>query len=599
MTRNYENCSICGKRRRVSESCPRCGYRQHSRTGQNNHAPEGGGQMREAMLKALKEKDKKARPFGRKTPKGTRSPARRQEKREVLQSRVSTTRNQSGKATVSHWSSVQEDNQPRISPSARAAEKTDHGEPMRSNSSSQPRQTPRTQVRAEPGGEEREVVVGLDFGTACTKVTIGDDAIGEVYAVPFGSLAHKGHPYLLATRIYADHDGRLSLQDGALKIDDLKIKLLAGPNNGVFSSNETNANASALDICTGYLALVLREVLNWFLNNHGASYRDCTLIWQVNIGVPSRSYDNKSQLATYRTLALSAWRAAVQDEPVTIESSRIAVAKCRQILGGPKTQQDIATTGPYLHPEDVGVIPEVIAEVVAYARSDLRREGTHLLVDVGASTLDVATFVLHTKDGDDQFSLLTTEVQKLGAYVLHRQRISVVAEQAEANLTKILEQADGISPLPALASYLPVDAKTLESIDQPFRAQCHRLVSKTVRETRIHRNAKAYVWDKGGELPVFICGGGRSLPVYVESVRSAVESVAPHTHADLLSLPKPNNFRADDLALDEYDRLAVACGLSTRQDRIGEVIPPAAIEDLGREVRKTDYSDRFVGKEMV
>ena len=470
---------------------------------------------------------------------------------------------------------------------------------MRPKSSSQPRQTPRTQVHSEPVGEEREVVVGLDFGTACTKVTIGDDALGEVYAVPFGKLAHEGHPYLLATRIYAGRDGRLSLQDGALEIDDLKIKLLSGPGNRLLSSAETNTDATVLDVCTGYLALVLREVLHWFLSNQGKSYRSSKLIWQINIGVPSRSYDNETELSTFRVLALAAWRAAVQEEPVTIENSRIAVETSQKVVQDHKTQRDVATTEPYLHPEDVGTIPEVIAEVVAYARSDLRREGTHLLVDVGASTLDVATFVLHAKDGEDRFSLLTTEVQKLGAYVLHRQRVTDIAAWAESTLAKILWQADGISPLPELASYLPVDPKSLVNVDQVFRVKCDRLISIILRETRARRNPKAYVWDEDAELPVFVCGGGRSLPVYVESVKSAVGSAARRTHVDLLSLPKPGNFRADESAPDEYDRLAVAYGLSTRQDRIGEIVPPAAIEDIVREVPETDYRDRFIGKEMI
>ena len=555
--------------------------------------------MREALLKALSEKARKWRPSPRKAMKGTRSPVRRQKKQETLRSRASPSRDQSGEIKVRRWSKVEENPPVRVSPVTRNAEKLDDAEPKRTNTSIQNRSTPKTQVNTGPNGEDREVIVGLDFGTACTKVAIRDDALGEVYAVPFGNLAHKGHPYLLATRIYADPDGRLSLQDGALEIDDLKIKLLAGPANRLLSSSETNADASALNVCTGYLALVLREVLHWFLGKHGNSYRSCRLIWQVNIGVPSRSYDNESELDTFRVLALAAWRAAVRDEPIMIENSRIAVEKCQEIVRDQKNQREIATNEPYLHPEDVGAIPEVIAEVVAYVRSDLRREGTHLLVDVGASTLDVATFVLHTKDGEDRFSLLTTEVQKLGAYVLHRQRVADIAARAEATLAKILRQADGISPLPELASYLPVDPKTLKHLDKVFRVECDRLIGKILWKTRVRRNPNAYVWDKGGELPVFICGGGRSLPVYVESVKSAVGSAARRTHVDLLRLPKPNNFHADESAPDEYDRLAVAFGLSTHQDRIGEVDPPAAIGDIGREVRKIDYRDRFVGKELV
>ena len=519
----------------------------------------------------------------------------------MLRSRISPYRIQPGEPKVHRWSTVEENDSIHVRPTTYNAGKSGDDKPVRSNRSSKTQQTPATQVNPDSNGEEREVIIGLDFGTACTKVAIRDDAFSEVYAVPFGELAHRGHPYLLATRIYVDRDGRLSLRDGELEIDDLKVKLLAGADRRLLSSSETNTDASALDVCTGYLALVLQEVLNWFLSTKANVYRNSRLIWQVNIGVPSRSYDNKSELDAFRILAMAAWRVAVGTGPVTIEHSRSAVEKCRLTLGDYKDDVAIVGDERNLHPEDFGAVPEVIAEVVAYARSDLRRkEGTtHLLVDVGASTLDVATFVLDAKGGKDQFSLLTTEVEKLGAFVLHRRRITDIAKHVETTLEKTLGKADGISPLPELASYLPIDQDALMRIDSPFRVQCDHLISKIVRETRLRRNAKAYVWDKDGELPVFVCGGGRRIPVYVEAVESAVKTAARRTHVDLLSLPKPSNLRADELAPDEYDRLAVAYGLSTRLDRIGEVVPPAAIEDIIREVRKTDYRDSYVSKEMV
>ena len=555
------------------------------RSGARRRRPNAG-----SLLKAFKEEANKPRQSRRKTTKGVLSSERRQQKQETLRSRVSPSSKQSDKATVGRWSKVEESRPIRVNPANSVASSSGNGELMSPNTPLQ-RSTPKTQVNSKPNGEEREVVIGLDFGTACTKVAIRDDALGEVYAVPFGNLAHSGHPYLLATRVYADQGGCLNLQSGTFEIENLKIELLAGAENSLLSSGEPGADASALDICTGYLALVLREVLHWFLSEHGNSYHNCRLIWQLNIGVPSRSYDNKPELDMFQVLALAAWQEAVREGQVTVENSRIAVAKQREIVRDHKRKRDIVTNEPCLHPEDVGAIPEVIAEVVAYARSDLRREGTHLLVDVGASTLDVATFILHTNDGEDQFSLLTAEVRNLGAYVLHRQRITDIAKRAEDTLAQTLGQADGISPLPELSSYLPVDAESLVNVDQEFQGKCNRLISKILWETRTRRNPIAFVWDKGGELPVFVCGGGRSLRVYVESVESAVRSSAPHTHADLLSLPKPSNFHADESAPDEYDRLAVAFGLSTRKDRIGEVTPPAAIGDIDREVRGIDYQD--------
>ena len=72
--------------------------------------------------------------------------------------------------------------------------------------------------------------------------------------------------------------------------------------------------------------------------------------------------------------------------------------------------------------EQVDVVPEIAAEVVGYARSKHRREGLHVMVDVGASTIDICGFVLHAADGEDgdQYHLLTALVKRLGLHELHR-----------------------------------------------------------------------------------------------------------------------------------------------------------------------------------
>ena len=492
------------------------------------------------------------------------------------------------------WSKVEEGTPIRVHPVTDKTGRSDRHSSDGVRSSPPSQRTPMTQVGRESSGEEREVIIGLDFGTACTKVMIGDDALGEVYAVPFGELAHQGHPYLIATRVYADPDGHLSLTDGQIEISDLKLKLLAGDDQRVLTTSETGTDASALDISAGYLGLVIRQVLHWFLVARAQAYRKTNLIWQVNIGVPSRSYDNESQLDTFRVLAMAAWQTALQEGPIALDFVQGAVTNGRQLMRDYKNNVDIEVDGRSLHPEDVEAVPEVIAEVLAYARSDLRREGTHLLVDVGASTLDVATFVLHTKDSEDRFELLTTEVEKLGAFVLHRQRVADVAKYAEATLNRIAAEVDGISPLPNRDGYLPVDHDQLSEIDQNFGIKCSRLISKVVHVTKTQRNPLAYVWDEDGNLPVFVCGGGRDIPIYVDAVKSAAMTAAPRTNPDLLSLPRPDNLRAEDLSPDEYNRLAVAYGLSTRRDRIGQVGSPAAIEDIRRDVReKVDHRDLY------
>ena len=455
----------------------------------------------------------------------------------------------------------------------------------------------RTQVSSGTGGAERDIIIGLDFGTACTKVIIGDDVLQTAYAVPFGELAYEGHPYLIATRVYAAADGSLSLEAGQIGVDDLKIKLLGDPRRPVLADNESELRATALDCCVGYVALVLREVVAWFMETHAGAYRNANLAWQLNIGLPSRSYDNKELKETYFLLALAAWRAAVQAGPITVESARYALEKSRDDIHNHENGADVVTDEYHLHPDDIGVVPEVIAEVVGYARSNLRREGTHLLVDVGASTVDVATFVLHSKDDEDQYELLTTEVEQLGALVLHRQRVTDVAAYVERRLVEMLRAADGISPVPELDAYQPIDQEGLREVDAAFLARCDRLISMVVHETRTRRNPNAYVWDEG--LPVFLCGGGSRIQLYRDAVAAAERNATRIAGFHLLDLPVPRNLEGDELGPAEYRRLAVAYGLSTRRDRIGNVVPPGAIEDIRPPTAREDWRDTYVGPEMV
>lgn len=78
------------------------------------------------------------------------------------------------------------------------------------------------------------------------------------------------------------------------------------------------------------------------------------------------------------------------------------------------------------HPA-IEVVPEVAAQAVGYARSTLRDPGLHLLVDVGATTLDICGFILHQAEGRDRYELLTTTVERLGALELHRERLGALS----------------------------------------------------------------------------------------------------------------------------------------------------------------------------
>ncbi len=128
MTRNYENCSICGERKRVSHSCPRCGHPRNQHRPQREQRTQDSGQMRKAFLKALAEESSNPRASSRMARKSTRGPARRQEKQEILRSRVSANSQKSTKVTVHRWSRVEEADSIHVSPVSHSAGKSSENE---------------------------------------------------------------------------------------------------------------------------------------------------------------------------------------------------------------------------------------------------------------------------------------------------------------------------------------------------------------------------------------------------------------------------------------------------------------------------------------
>lgn len=73
-----------------------------------------------------------------------------------------------------------------------------------------------TPAQIHEGGlrEERDIVIGFDLGTSCTKVILQDRQLKKCYAVPFQELGHEANKYLLPSKIFICKDGRLSLDVG-------------------------------------------------------------------------------------------------------------------------------------------------------------------------------------------------------------------------------------------------------------------------------------------------------------------------------------------------------------------------------------------------
>lgn len=459
----------------------------------------------------------------------------------------------------------------------------------------------RSQVHEKDPKNESDVVIGFDFGTSSSKIVIRDSGRQTAYAVPFEPFACSGNNYLIPTKIFISDDGNLSLSSAQHSFGSLKINLMDNPEKIVFSAQNTSVIINAAELAAAYMALVIRRARYWFLKQMKLIYKNTNIYWHVNVGIPSRNYDDHKIRKTFQTIAMAAWRISRIDSIINIAEVKKYLKEAADHLSlkeeaiNPSADEDL-----WLHPDYVTTHPEVIMEVVGYAHSPLRINGLHMLVDVGATTLDTATFLIRSQSGEDVFTLLATKVERYGTMELHKHRVHALKNSMQECLSR-MSNIDPTLPLPDSTHYEhQLAINDLSQNDSIFFRECKKKIGELVRYTKEARDPNSAAWAAG--LPVFICGGGARHPIYkdlIESLGSTIaESLTNFNEFSIKAIPKPQQLDAPELPPNEYDRLAVAYGLSFMSDEIGKVIPESKVSDIHREKKVNVFEERYVSKDM-
>jgi hypothetical protein len=453
---------------------------------------------------------------------------------------------------------------------------------------------------ARPGKTgEAEVVIGLDFGTSASKVVIqvpglpGDPA----FAVDFGDVAHPSMRYLLPTRLWVTPNGACTLrgQPPARLVNDIKLELITKDDHLKSNHGPSRQGLSAEDATVAYLALVLRRAREWFLAaKHNVVGHLAKLNWSVNLGVPSPCIENNEENRRFQRVGKAAWMLSVLENQVTIAKAR---DELRHLTESPE----------YWERDDDGlacdfdIVPEIAAGAIGYASSTLRREGLHLMVDVGASTLDVCSFVLHERAGNDRYSLLTADVKQLGTLRLHQERILAIQKAHEGQAQDLRDKHDPLAPITEdLEPYLLSRDRILGAMREAegqLKKTCQMMLRRVVLDLRKQRDPNASVWR--GRLPIILIGGGAQLPFFrmiVEEMNEWVASNIGRSEGTVL-LPVNIPVSVSTNALEQH-RLAVAWGLSHQGFNIGEIIPADRIPDINPP-RQREWEDRFVSNDQV
>jgi len=456
------------------------------------------------------------------------------------------------------------------------------------------------QVEDGHHSDERDIVIGFDLGTACSKVTLQDKQLKRAFAVPFDGISYKANRYLLPTKLFVDPQGELSFLPVGTEVNDLKVRFVEDPEQVAFQEKNRGGIATAFDFLAAYIGLTLREVRKWFIEQKGLDYARSLISWELNLGIPSRDYEDDRLVKAMKTVALTGWNLTLAPfEEINLGS----VKKARKIAEEQIDTMDVREGTEQIHPDNVTVIPEIIAEVIGYSRSPMRRNGMYLLVDVGASTLDVSTFILTEEDNEDSYPILFADIGRLGGYELHKKRVNKMVGIIESKLCSLSESCDGISPLPEREEYFPEltekDHAEFSNSDASFRKGCSLLLRRVVGMTKKKRNPRSAEWEKG--LPVFLCGGGSQIPLYRDAIKDAFNALEPLgvRGFSFVPLPKPENLETDDIPPADFHRVSVSYGLSFSELDIGKIIPQKELDDIEELRPILELEDLFIDKDKV
>lgn len=429
----------------------------------------------------------------------------------------------------------------------------------------------------------RDLHIGLDLGTSCSKVAIGDPEAGVCFPVRFSD-ARKGiGRYLLPTR-FEEWGGKVLLGEERTSgcVDDIKWRAITASRMG----DDLERTTEDLAI---YLALVLGVTLDGFKSQLASQYADSEICWHLNLGFPARAIEG-ALVALYRSAA----EAAIG---VVSGGGVISRARVADQLHRPGRLRGASEVG--LDSDRVNLYPEIAAQLAGYVRSRYREYGSVLFVDVGAGTLDVSTLIIHRVNHADRCTFHFCDVKPLGALHLYRERRSRLRSHGVDLLrTEDPSFRDGLSPLPEeLADFLkdgvgatPVVRRDFNEVSEDFSLRCRRaclgvLAAFRQSQREIHADAAYDPWPTA--LRCIRAGGGSRMEFFRTELSTRLEEdLIPFTkwHPDererrrngqglaFTPLPMPDDLQTEDTVVSqEFDRLSVAHGLAYGADNLMEV----------------------------
>jgi len=432
-------------------------------------------------------------------------------------------------------------------------------------------------------GDEDTFVIGVDFGTAFTKVVVGDGVGVRHWAVPVDQ--EQPRSYLFPGTL-SINKGSAALGEGSGRnFDDIKLCLIKDE-----MSSETAPAAAA------YLALILKRTRAFLVDEKIWSPRRSNPVWYINIGLPTGSYSKTNLTDLYIKITSAAWIASFSEKPITLDltqellnsvptswSTLVPEANDQELVRDPGTIDDT-----------IHVFPEFVAQLAGYVRDSPQREdGLHLLLDVGSGTVDCSAFNIKKYDGENSFEILAKSVELTGVRFLQKARMDYPG--AARWLPKLTEdQPDDRE----YAKRLGIAVADLQIFDTDFFDKFFKQIGAAMNETK--RGGKVATGPDLG-VPIFLCGGGSRYQGYNDVLmrfkKRGEKAGAWRVYKKRIDLP--HKLRAPDLSTSDYDRLSVAYGLSFFPYNLGEIVRAQEQDSPAPPTVDESWRDRYIDKDQI
>jgi len=406
-----------------------------------------------------------------------------------------------------------------------------------------------SQMTPQASGLRREIYIGLDFGTAYTKVAV--QFLDNIYPVDWNGVANLQGQYLLPT----EYSEAPNLECFLGQHPDSSPQQLHANLKRAFITNSVSENSIAK--ASVFLALVLQYVRAWIYHHHAAKLGFAPIGWYLNIGIPSDVLDKDKHAQHYTRLAEIAWVLSLMPQ------AEVTFDRASELLSKPINRNaDLREIAP---------IPELVAQLAGYSKSASKQRGLHALVDIGGGTVDMVTFNVHEANGDDVFPFFVANVKALGSYALLAYRFQELSTQG----SEFGSDVQNILTAVNFSRFSGATLRSVQEIDKKFFRNFQIEFESMLRTTHKRRYPSSPHWVTG--IRTFISGGGALIPGYPEAIETSHRpQKCPFFTMDLPPHPKVVNIEQHRA---NYSRISVACGLTFDSDSLGTIRPASEVDD--------------------